>query len=115
MDPTTLVTFLFRAPTEARTVELLGSWDCFTQPYRMHNDRRRGIWSGIFKFENISFDGNGVQWTKPRSGGKQNGKTTCPQTCCLRNLGQMLTSRRSPTRCNLLVLLSIELLRRHLR
>lgn len=70
MDPTTLVTFLFRAPAEARTVELLGSWDRFSQPYRMHNDRRRGIWSGIFKFENISFDGDDLRWTKPRTGGK---------------------------------------------
>lgn len=70
MDPTTLVTFLFRAPADTRTVELLGSWDQFSQPYRMHNDRRRGIWSGIFKFENISFDGDDLRWTKPRSGGK---------------------------------------------
>lgn len=70
MDPTTLVTFLFRAPAEARTVELLGSWDGFDQPYRMHNDRRRGVWSGIFKFENISFDGDGIVRSTPRSGGK---------------------------------------------
>lgn len=71
MDSTTLVTFLFQAPPEARTVELLGSWDRFEQPYRMHNDRRRGVWSGIFRFENISFDGDDfIKRTKPRSGGE---------------------------------------------
>lgn len=78
MDPTTLVTFLFRAPVEARTVELFGSWDNFDQPYRMHNDRRRGIWSGIFRFENITFDGDGLRVTKPRSGGTSVRKISTP-------------------------------------
>lgn len=77
MDPTTLVTFLFKAPPEARTVELLGSWDNFRQPYRMHNDRRRGagFWSGCFKFHNIIFDGDKPQWTRPRTGGLKQGGT----------------------------------------
>lgn len=77
MDPTTLVTFLFRAPPEVRTVELIGSWDNFNQPYRMHHDRRRGngFWSGCFKFDNIIFDGDAFQWTKPRSGGLKQGGT----------------------------------------
>lgn len=77
MDPTTLVTFLFRAPPEVRTVELIGSWDNFNQPYRMHHDRRRGLgfWSGCFKFDNIIFDGEHVQWTKPRNGGLKQGGT----------------------------------------
>ncbi|KAK4545191.1 hypothetical protein LTR36_003370 [Oleoguttula mirabilis] len=75
MDPTTLVTFIFRAPPEVRTIELLGSWDNFTQPYQMHHDRRRGkgSWSGCFKFANIIFDGDTTCWTKPRSGGLKQG------------------------------------------
>ena len=77
MDPETLVTFLFRAPPEVRTVELLGSWDNFTRPYQMHHDRRRdtGFWSGCFKFENIIFDGEYLDWNRPRTGGlKQGGR-----------------------------------------
>ncbi|CAK4030097.1 Hypothetical predicted protein [Lecanosticta acicola] len=77
LDPTTLVTFLFRAPPEVRTVELLGSWDNFNVPYRMHHDRRRGndFWSGCFKFENIIYDGDDLKWVKPRSGGLRQGGT----------------------------------------
>lgn len=76
-EPTTLVTFFFKAPREVRVVELLGSWDGFTKAYRMRHDRRRGTgyWSGCFKFENIIFDGDRPHWTRPRSGGlKQGGK-----------------------------------------
>ena len=77
MDPTTLVTFLFKAPPEARAVELLGSWDNFSQPYPMNHDRRRGkgYWSGCFKFHNIIFDGDSSYWTKPRTGGLKQGGT----------------------------------------
>ena len=77
MDPTTLVAFLFKAPAEARTVELLGSWDNFSQPYPMHHDRRRGtgFWSGCFKFHDIIFDGDSSYWTKPRTGGLKQGGT----------------------------------------
>ena len=77
MDPTALVTFLFKAPPEARTVELLGSWDNFTRPYLMEQDRRRGsgFWSGCFKFEHIIFDGDSSNWNKPRSGGLKQGGT----------------------------------------
>lgn len=77
MDPTTLVTFLFKAPPEARTVELLGSWDNFTHPYLMEHDRRRGtgFWSGCFKFENIIWDGDSPGWNKPRTGGLKQGGT----------------------------------------
>ena len=77
MDPTTLMTFLFKSPLEVRTVELLGSWDNFTLPYRMHHDRRRGqgFYSGCFKFHNIIFDGDSSSWTKPRTGGLKQGGT----------------------------------------
>jgi len=77
MDPTALVAFLFKAPPHVRTVELLGSWDNFTQPYVMHHDRRRGqgAWSGCFKFENIIFDGDQVSMNRPRSGGLKQGGT----------------------------------------
>ncbi|KAK5138532.1 hypothetical protein LTR08_000120 [Meristemomyces frigidus] len=77
MDPTTLVAFLFKAPPETRAIELFGSWDNFAQPYAMHHDRRRGkgSWTGCFRFENIIFDGDSSQWTKPRSGGLKQGGT----------------------------------------
>lgn len=77
MDPTTLVTFLYRAPADIRTVELLGSWDNFERAYRMHHDRLRGagFWSGCFKFDNIIFDGDDVNWAKPRNGGLKQGGT----------------------------------------
>lgn len=77
MDPTTLVTFLFKTPPHIRAVELFGSWDNFTFPYRMHHDRRRGAgcWSGCFKFENIIFDGEKIEWNRPRSGGLKQGGT----------------------------------------
>ena len=77
MDPTTLITFLYRASRDVRTVELIGSWDNFEQPYRMHHDRRRGqgFWSGCFKFDKIIFDGDGLQCTKPRNGGLRQGGT----------------------------------------
>lgn len=77
MDPTTLVTFLFKAPPECRTVELLGSWDNFRHGYKMYRDRRRGadFWSGCFKFKDIVFDGDKTDWSKPRSGGLKQGGT----------------------------------------
>ncbi|EME86294.1 uncharacterized protein MYCFIDRAFT_214189 [Pseudocercospora fijiensis CIRAD86] len=77
MDPTTLIAFLFRAPAHARAVELLGSWDNFERPYRMHHDRLRGsgFWSGCFKFDNIICDGHQVNGAKPRSGGLKQGGT----------------------------------------
>ncbi|SMQ47533.1 unnamed protein product [Zymoseptoria tritici ST99CH_3D7] len=78
MDPTTLVTFLFGAPLDVHTVELLGSWDNFDRPYQMHHDRRRGtgFWSGCFKFQDIIFDGDGFRPMKqPRSGGLKQGGT----------------------------------------
>ncbi|KXT16263.1 hypothetical protein AC579_479 [Pseudocercospora musae] len=77
MDPTTLITFLFRAPAHVRSVELLGSWDNFAAPYRLHHDRLRGsgFWSGCFKFDNIIFDGDQVNRAKPRSGGLKQGGT----------------------------------------
>ncbi|EMF14884.1 uncharacterized protein SEPMUDRAFT_146915 [Sphaerulina musiva SO2202] len=77
MDPTTLVTFLFRAPPAVHTVELLGSWDNFRRPYRMHHDRLRGatFYTGCFKFENIIFDGGERGGGLPRTGGLKQGGT----------------------------------------
>lgn len=77
MDRQALVTFLFKAPPEVRTVELLGSWDNFQQPYVMHHDRRRGhgFWSGCFEFQRIVFDGDKADWSKPRCGGLKQGGT----------------------------------------
>lgn len=77
MDPETLVTFLFNAPPDVRTVELLGSWDNFTHTYSMYHDRRRGpgFFTGCFKFRDIIFDGSEVNWSRPRSGGLKQGGT----------------------------------------
>ncbi|KAK6435865.1 hypothetical protein LTR95_007944 [Oleoguttula sp. CCFEE 5521] len=77
MEPETLVTFLFKAPSEVRMVELLGSWDNFTHAYRMFHDRRRGLghWSGCFSFTDIVFDGNTPNWSQPRTGALKQGGT----------------------------------------
>ena len=50
MDPTALVTFLFRAPPHVRLVDLLGSWDNFSHAHSLTRDRRRGpgCWTGCF-------------------------------------------------------------------
>ena len=71
------MTFLFKAPPSVRTVELLGSWDNFTHTYSMYHDRRRGAGSftGCFKFRDIIFDGEQVNWCRPRSGGLKQGGT----------------------------------------
>ncbi|KAK5684933.1 hypothetical protein LTS10_003008 [Elasticomyces elasticus] len=73
MDPETLVTFWFKAPEHAHRVELLGSWDNFTVPYQMDFDRRTVRHTGCFRFDNIVFDGDKLDWSKPRSGGLKQG------------------------------------------
>ncbi|KAK5726772.1 hypothetical protein LTR15_002661 [Elasticomyces elasticus] len=73
MDPETLVTFWFKAPEHVHRVELLGSWDNFTVPYQMHFDRRTARHTGCFHFDNIVFDGDKPDWSKPRSGGLKQG------------------------------------------
>lgn len=77
MDPTTLITFLFRSAPTIRRVELTGSWDNFRQSYTMQQDRRRGagIWTGCFKFTDIIFDGDTPHRGKPRAGGLKQGGT----------------------------------------
>ncbi|KAK5740982.1 hypothetical protein LTR17_004336 [Elasticomyces elasticus] len=73
MDPETLVTFWFKAPEHVHRVELLGSWDNFTVPYQMDFDRRTVRHTGCFHFDNIVFDGDKLDWSKPRSGGLKQG------------------------------------------
>ncbi|KAK4989853.1 hypothetical protein LTR50_002900 [Elasticomyces elasticus] len=77
MDPTTLMTFLYKSPPGVRSVELLGSWDGFSKPYRMELDPRKGssYWTGCHKFKNIICDGELTGLTQPRTGGlKQGGR-----------------------------------------
>ncbi|KAK3660109.1 hypothetical protein LTR56_001035 [Elasticomyces elasticus] len=73
MDPETLVTFWFKAPEHVHRVELLGSWDNFMVPYQMDFDRRTARHTGCFHFDNIVFDGDKLDWSKPRSGGLKQG------------------------------------------
>lgn len=98
MDSTTLITFwlyvtlhpsqditlldkysqLYRkAPSEIRTVELFGSWDNFSNGYRMQYDgyKGRGSWTCCPSFERIICDGDKPNWSRPRSGAlKQGGR-----------------------------------------
>ncbi|KAI4718268.1 hypothetical protein E4T48_05487 [Aureobasidium sp. EXF-10727] len=77
MDSTTLVTFLYKSRPDVRTVELFGSWDNFSRPYRMQSDghRGRGVWTGCHSFENIICDGDRINQLKPRSGALKQGGT----------------------------------------
>ncbi|KAF2149888.1 hypothetical protein K461DRAFT_323406 [Myriangium duriaei CBS 260.36] len=77
MDATTLTTFFLRVPPHVCTVELLGSWDNFSRPYRLRRDfsRGKGTWAGCHTFDNIVFDGDTLDWSKPRIGAlKQSGR-----------------------------------------
>ena len=55
MVPTTLRTFLLETPSTITSVEVLGSWDNFTQPYPLDRDRGlgRGHWRGCHAFPNV--------------------------------------------------------------
>ncbi|KAH0292090.1 hypothetical protein M436DRAFT_75166 [Aureobasidium namibiae CBS 147.97] len=77
MDSTTLVTFLYRSRPDVRTVELFGSWDNFSRPYRMQSDglRGRGVWTGCHSFENIICDGDRINQLRPRNGALRQGGT----------------------------------------
>jgi hypothetical protein len=61
----------------ATTVELLGSWDNFTKPYRLERDHRRGhgIWSGCYTFDGIICDGDMAQLGPKRDGPLKMGGT----------------------------------------
>ncbi|CAD0108101.1 unnamed protein product [Aureobasidium uvarum] len=77
MDSTTLVTFLYKSRPDVRTVELFGSWDNFSRPYRMQSDghRGRGVWTGCHSFENIICDGDRINQLRPRNGALKQGGT----------------------------------------
>ncbi|KAH0068102.1 hypothetical protein KCU66_g23310, partial [Aureobasidium melanogenum] len=77
MDSTTLVTFLFKSRPDVQTVELFGSWDNFSRPYRMQSDghRGRGVWTGCHSFENIICDGDSINQLRPRNGALKQGGT----------------------------------------
>ena len=55
MVATTLRTFLLQTPSTITSVEVLGSWDNFTQPYPLDRDRGlgRGHWRGCHAFPNV--------------------------------------------------------------
>ncbi|KAG9698805.1 hypothetical protein KCU95_g2281, partial [Aureobasidium melanogenum] len=77
MDSTTLVTFLYKSRPDVQTVELFGSWDNFSRPYRMQSDghRGRGVWTGCHSFENIICDGDCINQLRPRNGALKQGGT----------------------------------------
>jgi hypothetical protein len=66
-----------RSRPDVRTVELFGSWDNFSRPYRMQSDghRGRGVWTGCHSFENIICDGDRINQLRPRNGALKQGGT----------------------------------------
>lgn len=92
MESTTLITFILWVPiptithwpslidyrnhSNARKVELLGSWDNFSGSYAMTKDSRRGhgIWSGCHTFNDIICDGDS-DIHEARNGGLKMGGT----------------------------------------
>ncbi|MCJ1265781.1 hypothetical protein MMC22_005661 [Lobaria immixta] len=78
MTSTTLMTFLFQAPASTITVELVGSWDRFTNSYPLKRDKRTGPghWRGCHTFTNITCDGDSLDVSSTsRDGGlKMGGK-----------------------------------------
>ena len=60
-----------------RTVELLGSWDNFSRPYRLERDLRmgRGHWRGCHSFKDITCDGDTERSVQRRNGGLRMGGT----------------------------------------
>lgn len=91
MESTTLITFILWVPIDfhslvianryrnhsnARKVELLGSWDNFSGSYAMTKDSRRGhgIWSGCHTFKDIICDGDS-DIHEARNGGLKMGGT----------------------------------------
>ncbi len=70
-------------PYVACSVELLGSWDNFTKPYRMERDYRRGPtnWSGCYRFDNIICDGDLSEAPLQRNGGLRMGGTYWYYVC----------------------------------
>ncbi|KAF2085485.1 hypothetical protein K490DRAFT_58632 [Saccharata proteae CBS 121410] len=74
---TTLLTFRLDSPQHVRSIELLGSWDNFTHPYRLDRDPRRGTehWAGCFRFKDIICDGFQQATPSKRQGGLMMGGT----------------------------------------
>ncbi|GAD98866.1 hypothetical protein ANI_1_1902014 [Paecilomyces variotii No. 5] len=77
MTSTTLMTFLLHTPPNIRSVHLLGSWDNFSKPYAMEQDKRIGAghWRGCHTFTNIICDGSRSSLSAGRSGGLKMGGT----------------------------------------
>ncbi|KAL8799410.1 MAG: hypothetical protein Q9200_007546, partial [Gallowayella weberi] len=64
-------------PRSVRKVEVLGSWDNFTQAYPLERDRQvgSGHWRGCHSFRNITCDGSHLDVTERRDGGLKMGGT----------------------------------------
>ncbi|KAI4142266.1 MAG: hypothetical protein L6R39_005010 [Caloplaca ligustica] len=77
MTATTLVAFFLRLPTSVWTVDLLGSWDNFKEPYPLQKDRQAGPghWRGCHSFKNIICDGKSLDASASRQGGLKMGGT----------------------------------------
>lgn len=69
--------FYSQTPPSIRTVELLGSWDNFTRPYRLDWERQtgRGYWRGCHSFQDIICDGDTARSISCRSGALRMGGT----------------------------------------
>ncbi|KAK8048288.1 hypothetical protein PG994_010018 [Apiospora phragmitis] len=77
-DPsTTLFTFLLRTHQSIQGVQLFGSLDNFSNPYKMERDARRsrGQWRGCHTFRDIVCDGDQSFISPKRTGGLRMGQT----------------------------------------
>ncbi|KAI9672074.1 MAG: hypothetical protein M1831_001887 [Alyxoria varia] len=77
MADDTLYTFLLPSIHDTSIVELFGSWDNFSSPYKMQYDNQmgHGHWYGCFTFKNVICDGDPSNCSRPRDGGLKMGGT----------------------------------------
>ncbi|KAJ4232074.1 hypothetical protein NW759_002466 [Fusarium solani] len=86
MDPsTTLFTFMFQTHPSTQSVQLIGSWDNFSQSYPMQRDvrRGRGQWRGCYSFRDIVCDDASVSASATCAGTSAGTGFGSPSGSCL--------------------------------
>ncbi|RSL97415.1 hypothetical protein CEP52_010896 [Fusarium oligoseptatum] len=86
MDPsTTLFTFMFQTHPSTQSVQLIGSWDNFSQSYPMQRDvrRGRGQWRGCYSFRDIVCDDASVSASATCVGTSSSTSFGSPSNSCL--------------------------------